>query len=192
MKMKNLLFTILSTTMLFSCSLFNEKIAIKEIKGYVFETNPKDYYGTSEISGLGYPDTKKGDKISDTDFMVVTNDSDFQNMNKCLENNYDLKTKLPKIDFKKSFVFIVLHPRPTLSGGKYLDEIVAEVDSVHNLQITTSVTACSYTEVSISYDTGLTYAPYQVSLYQIPKKDFKKVTVLLEDSDNESLNFFLK
>lgn len=181
---------IIAITFLTLQSCEKDKIPFKEITGFVFETNPKDYYGSSAIFGI-YTDNSTGDIVTDTDFMVIKSNSDFQKMNKCLENNYSEKIKLPKIDFKNNFVFVLLHPRPTIVLGKYIDIIEVIKDADHNLQITTSVTANANAEISINTSTGTTYAPYQVSLYQIPKKDSKKVTAILDDSDKKPLIFNL-
>ena len=176
------------TLILQSCQ--KETIPFKEITGFIFETNPKGGYGSSAIFGI-YTDNSTGNIVTDTDFMVVTNTSDFQKMNKCLENNYSEKIKLPKIDFDTNFIFMVLHPRPTLVFGKYIDAIEIVKDKDRNLQITTSITENAYAEISINTVTGTTYAPYQVSLYQIPKKDAKKVTAILADSDKKPTTFNL-
>ena len=159
---KTIIIIAITSLVLQSCK--KEKIAFKEITGFIFETNPKDHYGSSDFMGF-YKDENTDNITADTDFMIVTNNSDFQNMNKCLKNNYSENIKLPKIDFKNNFVFVVLHPRPNSKGGKYIDNIEVFKDADQNLEIATSVTESATSEVIISYDTGATYTAYQVGLY---------------------------
>ena len=191
-KMKNIktiIIIAMTTLILQSCQ--KDKIPFKEITGFVFEKKPKTLYYSSNFTGFDN-DNHTGNISTDTDFMIVTNEYFFESMNdECLENNYSEIIKLPKIDFKNNFVFIVLHPRPNLKSGKYIDNIEVFKDANHNLQITTSVTENANTEISININTGTTYAPYQVGLYEIPKKGSKKVTALLSDSDKKPLIFNL-
>lgn len=205
---KKIIIVVITSLALQSCE--KEKIVVEELEGYYFVTNPKNSTmqnvlndvlvvvnrgqeqiaqknGDSIYNGLGYKDRNgkvEMPKLVNTDYMLVFNEQEFE---KLVEktNPYSEKPK-SKIDFKTTFVFVLIHPSKNASGIQFFDGLEAQVDDENNIKITPSCTEIPYMQNENSmYNYGENDC--QVHLFKIPKSNFKTINIEWETGEKETL-----
>ena len=210
--MKNLKNTILlaiSILLLQSCE--KEKIAVQEIKGYFFASNPKYSARENTINSMletinkaqensavkngdttyvGFSNDVKNEnttkpKIENTDYMLVFNQKEFNNVIK-YTNPYG-QTPKTAINFDQEFVFIMIHPSKFSSQIQYFDGLEAQEGNDENtISISPKITAIPYIQNQESmYNYGENDP--QVKMFSVPKLKFKDIKIEWQTGEVETM-----
>ncbi len=187
-----------------------EKIVVTKIEGYIFSGNPKNSSAENAVSailstvnriqeqeaaknnedkyvGFGLED-KNGKvtmpKIENAEYMLAFNQQQFDEIAENA-NKYGEKPK-PNLDFSKEFVFVLIHPSKLGSGLQFFDGLDAIVENENIIQLKPSFSELPYSQ---NENQMYNYGDYdcQVSMFKIPKANYKNINILWETGAIENL-----
>ncbi|WP_157807772.1 hypothetical protein [Hymenobacter chitinivorans] len=199
----------MAALLLTSVGCSRNEVPSQEMEGYSFIRNPKGTSaqeamamilgqvnaaqaqeaaaaGEDQYTGLGQVNedgTVELPRPANTDYLVVADSAAFQHV---LEAQ-DVVSAQPAgsaapIDFKHEFVVLLIHPPIGAAGATFEDELEAEAAD-NTVRLVLSSTSKPATALQ-----GVSYGEpkYQVSMYKLAKKGFKRAQVMFAEQEAEA------
>ncbi|UOQ73978.1 hypothetical protein [Hymenobacter cellulosilyticus] len=179
----------------------------QEIEGYSFVRNPKGTSaqeavamilgqvnaeqaqqaaaaGENQYTGVGQVNedgTVELPHPTDTDYLIVTDSAAFQHVLEAQDVVSAQPNQAAPADFKHEFVVLLIHPPVAAAGATFHDELEAEAAADNTVRLVLSSTSKPATALQ-----GVSYGEpeYQVSMYKLPKKDFKRASIVFAEQED--------
>ncbi|MCB2379326.1 hypothetical protein LGH70_17140 [Hymenobacter sp. BT635] len=190
-----------------ACS--REKVPSEEIEGYSFTRSPKAASaqetvgmilgqvngqqarqaatdGQDHYTGIGQVQEDGTVQVAlpvDTDYLVVADSSAFQQVLEAQAFGASQPNAAARIDFKREFVVLLIHPPMAFSGATFLDGVQAEVEADNTVRLELSTTPLPASDLQ---QKAYGQYNYQVSMYKLARKDFQRAHIVFAGQEEDA------